>query len=133
MADFARTLEKYTQIRYRRMHKSKDPLPDTPTEPFPDPQLRDGMHLTRRGRSGAYLYDDAQAFSRHAADDGTQYFAMRRTLASWVDGEWSQPPTADIQPPPAAWARHMARVVSAALSSAFPGCPRPDLRSACGA
>jgi hypothetical protein len=36
------------------VQKTQGVLPDTPTEPFPDPYLMEGDMLSRRGRTGAY-------------------------------------------------------------------------------
>ena len=47
-------LQQYTSLRLQTFTETQGVLPDTPTEPFPDPYLMEGDMLSRRGRTGAY-------------------------------------------------------------------------------
>ena len=74
------------------MQKSEG-LPDTPGEPFPDTYLIDGSLLTRRGRTSATHFATAESHSTYAGQDGTAYYAMRRTMCTYseVEKRWLAP------------------------------------------
>eukprot|EP00439_Symbiodinium_sp_Y106_P016405 s1248_g2.t1 len=73
-------------------------LPDAPTEPFPDKWvLEDSPALTRDGRTAATQFHSCKAFTTHS-DSQTQYWCLRRTLATYNadSGTWSRTPDESI-------------------------------------
>ena len=107
-------LGEYT-IAQSKLMSQKSFLPDTPGEPFPDPHLMHGSMLTTRGRTSAQQYHDTRAYSRHAVGDGTEFFALQRTLCTY-DAQrklWVSPIDASVVPPLPSLAKNLASVLFA--------------------
>ena len=98
-----RSLSEFSMSRCRVYCSSEALLPDTPADPpFPDTHLLMGDFLDRRGRTGAFQYQDTGAFRKVVGVDGSRWYAMRRTLATYNADTRNWHPTAnsDVPMPP---------------------------------
>ena len=98
---FVRCLARFTSVRLRQLRLSSELLPDTPGEPFPDTHLCHGPALLRRGRTVSEIYAQRNAFVTFTAADGTLYYALRRTLATYerdAAPPWHMSPASDTPP-----------------------------------
>lgn len=91
-------------------------LPDMPPEPFPDKTvLQDSNVLTRQGRSSADQYFRTRAWDRFDDADGTTFFCMRRTLATYdhASNSWKNTPDNAVPCPSSGFAQAFANLVRA--------------------
>ena len=90
-------------------------FPDTPVEPYPDTFLLQGQMLESRGRTGTYQYHSTRAYATHSGANGTIYFAMKRTLATYNEEhkQWRPTPNHEIAPPPPGLAAQFAALYEA--------------------
>jgi hypothetical protein len=87
-----------------------------PSEPFPDKTvLLDSDCLTRQGRPSADQYFRLQAWDRCGDDDGTVFFCMRGTLATYDhdSNAWSKAPDNSVRSPSPGFARAFADLLRA--------------------
>ena len=113
---FAAELDEFARHSLEQLSLGEGSLPDVPSEPYPDRfVLYDSDALTKLGRSSASQYHRCKAFVTHASSDGTAYYAMRRTLASFdaCTRAWAATPDREVQSVPAANSQHLAEMVSA--------------------
>lgn len=94
----AKNLEKFTKCILEQLKMQGPTLPDVPTEPFPDKWLLyDSRALTAEGRTSASQYINCRAFARHSSAN-SQFFSMRRTLATFNPEQkvWSRTPDSEV-------------------------------------
>ena len=114
MLKFVERLQTFQASRAVEMQNVTDMLPDVPMEPWPDAVLMSSTLLLKRGRTGADKFVRTQAYSRHAAADGSEYYAMRRALARRdEDGSWHEIPDEDVQAPSRNLGKDMERLYNA--------------------
>ena len=93
-----------------------DSLPDVPLEPFPDKVvLHDGRHLTREGRTSAHQFYRTGAYDVWDDGEGSLFFCVPRTLATWdpAKTEWMFTPDENVQKPEAGRAKALAGLLLA--------------------
>ena len=116
IGDFLARLERFSVSQSKQLALSTAKFPDVPQEPYPDDYLLDGEHLTRRGRTGAHVYHNRQAYDQWVDPaDATHFFAMRRHHATWDEEKpiWQPVPPECIRPPPAGKAQDLATLWAA--------------------
>ena len=105
-----------------RMADLPDSLPDVPLEPFPDKVvLHDGRHLTREGRTSAHQFYRTGAYDVWDDEEGSLFFCVPRTLATWdpEKTEWIFTPDENVQKPEAGRAKALAGLLLAKEVSAL--------------
>ncbi|CAJ1330914.1 unnamed protein product, partial [Effrenium voratum] len=84
LPSFAGSLDAFSRSRLTDLQEQGSCLPDMPMEPFPDKTvLWDSERLTRDGRTSAHQFSRTRAWDRWEGADGTVFYCMRRTLATY--------------------------------------------------
>ena len=116
LSSFSKNLADFTKSRLMDLRGEGSCLPDMPPEPFPDKTvLQDSNVLTRQGRSSADQYFRTRAWDRFDDADGTTFFCMRRTLATYdhASNSWKNTPDNAVPCPSSGFAQAFANLVRA--------------------
>ena len=113
VSDCVGNLQAFTRHLCKQARLTPHPLPDVPSEPFPDRfVLWDSPALLAEGRTAASQYHACGAFDLHT-DATSTYLAMKRTLATYRDGQWLRTPDDTVRPPAPGIAAALACVAGA--------------------
>ena len=99
---FVESLDNFAKSRLADLQSQGSCLPDMPQEPFPDKTVMwDSAALTQEGRSSADQFYRNRAWDRCEDVDGTIFYCMPRTLATYNHDTkcWEETPDNSIRRP----------------------------------